>query len=83
MAKNITVIGINYYPEDSAIGLYTTQKAEALASKGHNVTVITGFPYYPAWKIKDEYKLYALKLWRCDGRRVLRRSRCHKSIRLP
>jgi len=56
LAKDITVIGINYYPEDSAIGLYTTQKAEALASKGHNVTVITGFPYYPAWKIKDEYK---------------------------
>ena len=43
MAKNITVIGINYYPEDSAIGLYTTQKVEALASKGHSVTVITGF----------------------------------------
>ena len=56
MAKNITVIGINYYPEDSAIGLYTTQKVEALVSKGHNVTVITGFPYYPAWEIKREYK---------------------------
>ena len=56
MAKNITVIGINYYPEDSAIGLYTTQKVEALASKGHSVTVITGFPYYPAWEIKKEYK---------------------------
>ena len=56
MAKNIIVIGINYYPEDSAIGLYTTQKAEALVLKGHNVTVITGFPYYPAWETKREYK---------------------------
>ena len=56
LAKNIIVIGINYYPEDSAIGLYTTQKVEALVSKGHNVTVITGFPYYPAWEIKREYK---------------------------
>ena len=56
MTKNITVIGINYYPEDSAIGLYTTQKVEALASKGHKVTVITGFPYYPAWQINKEYK---------------------------
>ena len=56
MVKNIIVIGINYYPEDSAIGLYTTQKVEALVSKGHNVTVITGFPYYPAWEIKREYK---------------------------
>ena len=33
MGKNITIIGINYYPEDSAIGLYTTQKAEFLAKQ--------------------------------------------------
>lgn len=54
--NNITIIGINYYPEDSAIGLYTTQKAEYLVSKGYNVTVITGFPYYPQWQIRPEYK---------------------------
>ena len=56
MIKKITIIGINYYPEDSAIGLYTTQKAEHLASNGYDVTVITGFPYYPQWKILEDYK---------------------------
>lgn len=56
MKKNITIIGINYYPEDSAIGLYTTQKAEYLVSKGFDVSVITGFPYYPQWEIWKEYK---------------------------
>ena len=56
MKNNIIIIGINFYPEDSAIGLYTTQKAEYLASKGYDVTVITGFPYYPQWKIRDDYK---------------------------
>ncbi len=56
MNKNITIIGINYYPEDSAIGLYTTQKAEFLVSKGYDVSVITGFPYYPQWEIRDNYK---------------------------
>ena len=56
MIKKITIIGINYYPEDSAIGLYTTQKAEQLASNGYDVTVITGFPYYPQWKILEDYK---------------------------
>ena len=56
MSKNITIIGINYYPEDSAIGLYTTQKAEFLVSKGYDVSVITGFPYYPQWKIRSDYK---------------------------
>ncbi|MBL85408.1 MAG: colanic acid biosynthesis glycosyltransferase WcaI [Winogradskyella sp.] len=53
--KNITIIGVNYYPEDSAIGLYSTQKAEYLSSKGFNVSVITGFPYYPHWKINKDY----------------------------
>ncbi|MFT4802008.1 MAG: colanic acid biosynthesis glycosyl transferase WcaI [Flavobacteriaceae bacterium] len=56
MKKNITIIGINYYPEDSAIGLYTTQKAEYLVSEGYNVSVITGFPYYPQWEINSEYQ---------------------------
>lgn len=56
MSKKITIIGINYYPEDSAIGLYTAQKAEYLVEKGFEVTVITGFPYYPQWDIWDDYK---------------------------
>jgi colanic acid biosynthesis glycosyl transferase WcaI len=54
--NNVTIIGVNYFPEDSAIGLYTTQKAEYLVSKGYNVSVITGFPYYPQWKIRSDYK---------------------------
>lgn len=55
MNKNIVIIGINYYPEDSAIGLYSTQKAEYLTSKGYNVSIVTGFPYYPQWKIRSDY----------------------------
>ncbi|NMH89324.1 WcaI family glycosyltransferase [Flavivirga algicola] len=56
MSKSVLIIGINYHPEDSAIGLYTTQKAEYLVSKGFDVTVITGFPYYPQWEIRQDYK---------------------------
>lgn len=56
MNKKILIIGINYYPEDSAIGLYTTQKAEYLVQQGFEVSVITGFPYYPQWKIQDAYQ---------------------------
>ena len=55
MKNNITLIGVNFYPEDSSTGLYTTQMAEYLA-KSHNVDVITGFPYYPEWEIREEYK---------------------------
>ena len=53
--KKITIITANYYPEDTAIGLYTTQFAHYLKSEGYIVQIITGFPYYPQWKIKDSY----------------------------
>ena len=56
MRNKIVIIGINYYPEDSAIGLYSTEKAEYLVSKGFEVSVITGFPYYPQWEIREDYK---------------------------
>ena len=51
----ITIISLNYYPEDTAIGLYSTEMAEYLVQHGWDVTVITGFPYYPQWKIWDSY----------------------------
>lgn len=55
LKKNISIITANFYPEDTAIGLYTTQFAEFL-SKKYNVTVISGFPYYPQWEIYKEYQ---------------------------
>ena len=54
--KNITFIGLNYAPEDTAIGLYSTQWVDFLKEHGFNVTVITAFPYYPKWEIDPEYK---------------------------
>lgn len=71
--KSVVIIGINYYPEDTAIGLYTTQKAEFLTEKGFDVTVITGFPYYPQWKIRADYKNKASLLKETiNGVKVLR-----------
>jgi colanic acid biosynthesis glycosyl transferase WcaI len=52
---NITIISNNYAPEDSGIGLYSSDMAEFLAQK-HTVKVITAFPYYPQWKIHDNYQ---------------------------
>lgn len=56
MQKKITIIGVNYAPENTSTGLYTTQLAEYFNSKGIDVTVICGFPYYPAWKIDEGYQ---------------------------
>jgi colanic acid biosynthesis glycosyl transferase WcaI len=51
---NITIISNHYYPEDSGIGLYSTGMAEFLAQK-NTVKVIAATPYYPQWKIYQEY----------------------------
>ena len=56
MKKNITLVSLNYAPEDTAIGLYSTQWAEYLKSAGYEVTVVTAFPYYPKWEISKTYK---------------------------
>ncbi|MGL5056909.1 MAG: WcaI family glycosyltransferase [Fusobacteriaceae bacterium] len=53
--KKILLVGLNYYPEESAIGLYSTEMCEYLA-KEFQMEVITGYPYYPEWKIRDDYK---------------------------
>lgn len=55
MGKIIIITGY-FYPEDTAIGLYNTQLVEYLEKKGYNVSVITDFPSYPQWKIREDYK---------------------------
>ncbi len=56
--KKVTLISGYYYPEDTAIGLYNTQMINYLEEKGYQVNVITGFPNYPQWKIKEDYRNY-------------------------
>ena len=50
----IAIASINYSPEMTGIGVYTTGMAEYLAAEGHQVDVYTGFSYYPAWKKRPE-----------------------------
>jgi colanic acid biosynthesis glycosyl transferase WcaI len=52
----ICVLGINYWPDKTGIAPFTTGRAEYLASCGHDVSVFTGFPYYPEWKVPTEYR---------------------------
>lgn len=55
LINSLTIIGINFYPEDSSTGLYSSQMAEYL-SRDHDVEIITGFPYYPEWEIREDYQ---------------------------
>ncbi len=51
----ILILGINYAPEQIGIGPYTAGLAEALSDAGHDVRVIAGKPYYPAWRVMAPY----------------------------
>jgi colanic acid biosynthesis glycosyl transferase WcaI len=42
--------GINYSPESVGIGPFNSGLAEALAARGHEVTVVCAIPYYPHWR---------------------------------
>lgn len=54
--KRVLVVGINYWPEPTGIAPYTTAMAEYLAQHGADVSVLTGVPHYPEWRIPDSYR---------------------------
>lgn len=51
----ITILGLNYVPEQSGNAPYTASLAEGLVAAGHTVHVLTGFPHYPEWTLKQGY----------------------------
>ena len=51
----LLIYGINYYPELTGIGKYTAEMCEWLQLQGHEVSVITGCPYYPEWRIHQGF----------------------------
>jgi colanic acid biosynthesis glycosyl transferase WcaI len=68
----ITAWGINYPPEKVGIAPCSAALCEFLAETGHQVTMLTSFPYYPTWQKQpeDRHKLFGSE--RMNGVRVLR-----------
>lgn len=52
----ILIYSYNYHPEPIGIAPLMTELAEGLATKGHDVRVLTAMPWYPESKIYPEYK---------------------------
>jgi len=48
----ILVVGLNYRPEKTGVGPYTSEAAEMLAAHGHRVHVVTAYPHYPQWRFR-------------------------------
>ena len=69
----ILLYGINFAPEPTGVGKYTSEMAEFLVGAGHQVRVVTAPPYYPQWKVGKGYKAWryvretwrGMELWRC------------------
>jgi colanic acid biosynthesis glycosyl transferase WcaI len=46
----ILIWGVNYYPEEIGIAPFNTGLGEYLTKAGHEVEMLTTFPYYPMWE---------------------------------
>ncbi len=52
----VLVVGSSYAPEEIGIAPYTSGLAEHLVARGDEVTVVTGMPSYPEWRVRPEYR---------------------------
>ncbi len=69
----VLIYGSNYAPELTGIGKYSSEMAEWLAARGHDVRMVTAPPYYPDWRVFPGYRSYGFRreqmngveIWRC------------------
>ncbi len=52
----ILIYGLNFTPELTGIGKYSGEFAAYCATRGHEVRVVTAPPYYPQWRISEDYR---------------------------
>src|SRR5271170_6683905 len=69
---HVVFIGINYWPDATGIAPFTTGRCEYLAGRGHQVTVFTGFPYYPNWRVPESYRKHLFRDDERNGVTILR-----------
>jgi colanic acid biosynthesis glycosyl transferase WcaI len=70
----ILIYGLNYAPELTGIGKYTGEMASWLAARGHDVRVVAAPPYYPAWRIRDDYRGAFYRIEREPGKPTVYRT---------
>jgi len=62
----ILIVGLNFWPELVGVGKYTGEMAASLGAAGHDVRVVTGPPYYPAWQREKGWSRFGYKRERVD-----------------
>lgn len=54
-SNRILLLGGNYFPEPTGIGKYNGELMMELSSLGYECAVVTTYPYYPFWKVQQNY----------------------------
>lgn len=68
----ILVSSLYFQPDHTGIALYSTDLAAYFAEQGHEVTVVTGFSFYPHWHKRPEDKGRLLAREQYQGMTLLR-----------
>ena len=79
MASRILLIGGNFSPEPTGIGKYNGEMMQWLSENGYDCAVVTTYPYYPQWKLKEPYtscKWYKKEAIKVKGNGKLTVYRC-------
>ncbi len=68
----ILLISLNYSPELTGIGKYNGEMLEKLHKCGVEVEAIVAPPYYPEWRVNQQYKSYLYKKEFVNGINITR-----------
>lgn len=52
----IVIHSLYFYPDKTGTAKYSGEMAQWLSARGHQVSVITGFPHYPEWRLSPDYE---------------------------
>jgi len=69
---NILLLTQYYPPEPGSASMRISEITQYLATQGHDVTVVTGFPNYPQGKIYKGYKIKILQKEKVSGVNIIR-----------
>lgn len=56
MKSRVVLVTTNYWPESTGIAVYTTDLAELLQENRIEISVLTGLPHYPWWKVLRQFE---------------------------
>lgn len=69
---NFFILSLNYSPELTGIGKYNAEMCSEFINQGYEVSAIVAPPYYPEWKVHDEFSCYRYSHSREQGVKITR-----------